>query len=163
MITQDRLRELLNYDPETGLFTWKAITSNRVRIGQVAGTALFNGYIQIKLDGAFYKAHRLAWLYVYGVWPADDLDHLNRDRKDNRIANLREATRSQNTANKGARVGSVTGLKGVRFHRTRAKYQSRITVNYKEIHLGYFDNAEAAHEAYRVASEKFFGEFARTA
>ena len=84
------MKDLLNYDPDTGDFTWKVSTSNRVRVGQVAGTLRHDGYIRIKVNGKLYLAHRLAWFFVYGVWPVEFLDHIDQDKSNNRINNLRE-------------------------------------------------------------------------
>ena len=96
-LTAERLREALSYNPETGLFT-RRIRCGRIAPGEIAGTIALNGYITISLDGRRYYAHRLAWLYVHGEWP-QKLYHTNRDRADNRIANLRESTHAHNSAN----------------------------------------------------------------
>ena len=100
-LTAERLREVLAYDPDTGVFTWKARTSpfSRVNVGDVAGNLRRDGYIEICVDGRKHQSHRLAWLYVYGEWPADQIDHINGIRTDNRIANLREANNAENHHN----------------------------------------------------------------
>lgn len=154
-ITVERLRELLDYNPVTGVFKWRPTLKMR-RKGLVAGTQHTKWYWHIRVDKRWYLAHRLAWLYVYGRWPADEIDHINGVRFDNRIANLREATTTQNRQN---RKPKVAGLKGVQkyYHRWRA----RIYVSGKCIWLGSFTTQEAASAAYREAAIKHYGEFAR--
>jgi hypothetical protein len=94
-LTAERLREILGYDPETGLFT-RLVRTGRIRAGEVAGTAHSRGYRSIVIDGRVYLSHRLAWLYVHGEWPPEQIDHINRNRADNRLVNLRAAKQSQN-------------------------------------------------------------------
>jgi hypothetical protein len=106
-----------------------------------------------------YQAHRLAWLYMHGEWPVGDLDHINGDPADNRIANLRIATQSQNNANRRARRGRN---KGVYMEKKTGKYKANICVNRKQIYLGRFESAEAAKAAYDKAAAQYFGEYART-
>ncbi len=158
--------ELLEYDPETGIFVWiGAIGSNRGSgdgrlIGRRAGHHnKRRGRISIWVDGKSYLAHRLAWLYVYGQFPIRDIDHVNGDPKDNRIVNLREATPQQNARNRSHRSSNSTGYKGVRRH--AGKWQARVTVSGQIISLGCFDTIEAAHMARVVAERQRFGEFAR--
>jgi hypothetical protein len=156
--TQDRLKEVLYYDESTGIFVWK-IHRGRVTTGTVAG-AYRLGYIGIRVDGILYPAHRLAWLYVYGEWPEDEIDHIDLQRKNNRIINLRKATHQQNMRNTPLRSHSTTRLKGVRFDRNA--YVAYITVNGKWNYLGRFGNPEDAHACYIAAAKDAFGEFART-
>ena len=115
-MTAERLRQLFLYDPLTGIFTWRINPSIKARIGDVAGCRTHKGYIQIQCDNVQYLAHRLAWLYYHGYFPKDELDHRNGDKRDNRIANLREATSTQNKWNRGVRRN---GLKGVYFCKDR--------------------------------------------
>ncbi len=113
MVTADRLKELLSYDPETGIFVWAKLSGRRARIGDRAGS--FNlslGYRVIGIDGERHYEHRLAWLYMTGEWPSEDLDHENCDKSDNRFSNLREATDSQNLANVANWAHNTSGLKG---------------------------------------------------
>lgn len=160
MITQGCLKELLHYDPETGVFTWVAPSGRRAKIGDVAGWASGRGYLGIRINRRAYYAHRLAWLYVHGAWPAQDIDHVNGVRSDNRLANLREATRSQNLANTRPRRSAP---KGTWLHRETGKWCAAITVNGRLRHLGLFASRDDAHAAYAAAANQHFGEFARTA
>ena len=157
-LSVERLRELLDYSPETGIFTWKIGGHGWRRVGVLAGSQSIKGYQTIGIDGREYAAHRLAWLYVHGEWPEGALDHINRDKADNRIANLRPATYSQNRAN---RLGkSASGFKGVYWHKKVGKFQAQIRIEDKRCSLGYFTTAEEAHEAYKTAAIHHFGEFA---
>lgn len=161
MLTATRLRELLSYDPETGDFTRLVGRSGpRSRAGDVAGCENGQGYIRIYVDGIGYKAHRLAWLYVYGEMPPE-LDHINGNRSDNRIANLRSVTRAQNKMNCRTYKNCTSGLKGATFNKRAQKWKAQIQRDGKKVGLGYFETAEAAHEAYAVAANALHGEFAR--
>ena len=155
------LRASLHYDPKTGVFTWRA---GQRRAGRRAGT-ISKGYrqIQIKIDGkAFgFKEHRIAWLFVHGEWPADQIDHINGDRADNRIANLRPATNSLNMANRKLNTNSASGAKGVCWHNGSQRWRARLQFDGKRIHLGDFKNKEAAEIAYEAAAKRHFGEYAR--
>jgi hypothetical protein len=111
------------------------------------------------IDGTSYLRHRLVWLYVHGAWPKGGLDHKDGLEKGDGIGNLRPATQSQNTANSRRRASSTSGLKGVA--KFRQKWRARLMHNAKDIHLGCFDTPEAAHDAYKQAAQKLFGEFAR--
>lgn len=154
-VTAERLRELLDYNPATGVFKWKPTAQKRTK-GLVAGSKHRGWYWIIAIDKRQYLAHRLAWLYVHGRWPLDQIDHVNGIRFDNRIANLREATTIQNRQN---RKPKVAGLKGVWKYYNR--WRARIYANGKCIWLGTFSTQEAASAAYREAAIKHHGEFAR--
>lgn len=155
-ISQERLIELLIYDPETGAFTWRTQFNNCVKKGSLAGTLCTSGYVLICLDGRRYKAHRLAWLYVYGRFPSKDIDHINRVRSDNRILNLREASDHQNGQNRSINKNNKSGFKGVCWHKATGKWQASIRVNYKTIHLGLFDTIELAAKARKEAEALHF-------
>jgi hypothetical protein len=159
MMTAEELRERLDYDPETGVFTWRRSESTRVKIGGVAGTYTEKGYVRVRVLGRPYRAHRLAWLYVRGVWPQDQIDHINGIRDDNRIENLREATNAENQRNMKKRAGKRCALKGV--HVANGRFRAVITVAYKRFYLGNYNTEEEAHAAYVAAAEKEFGAFAR--
>jgi hypothetical protein len=156
-LTVARLRGLLHYDPETGVFTWRVRVGNRVP-GDVAGIARPRGYYEVTVGGRVYRAHRLAWFYVHGEWPADQIDHVNGDPSDNRLANLRPAARSQNNANR-KRCPNASGYKGV--SRDRTRWKAQICVDGQRFNLGYFGCPVEAHAAYVRAAEERFGEFAR--
>jgi hypothetical protein len=155
-LTQARLQQALHYEPETGVFVWKVANALTTKIGDRAGSINGGGYRQIDVEGKKYKAHRLAWLYVYGYLPKR-LDHKNRDRTDNRIMNLREATRSQNAANSKTQQNNSTGLKGVRRHGN--KWQAVATYNGKRGYFGTYDTPELAHKVYCYAAKLLHGEF----
>lgn len=162
MLTQERLKELLDYDPETGEFI-RRISRHKHRAGEVAGYVDSGGYIQIKIDGCAYLAHRLAWFYVYGEWPQHQIDHRDTDRANNRIDNFRPATNRQNAANQNRPRNNTSGQKGVFWHKKNQKWVAKITVNYKQMHLCSSDSYEECCAAYVAAAERYFGEFARAA
>lgn len=151
-ITAEQLRELLVYDPETGRFTWRVALPGQ-KAGSPAGCLDSYGYVVIRINGANRKAHRLAWLHTYGTLPDGQVDHINRERADNRIANLRSATVQENQHNQSdARRGNKAGLLGV--SPKRGKWRAQIKVDGKKLHIGTFDTPEAAHEAYLEAKRK---------
>ncbi len=160
-LTQERLKELLHYDAMTGEFTWKVYRGGKARVGTIASYDDGQGYIRIKIDGTRYKAHRLAFLYMTGEWPKDQVDHIDGCRSNNAFKNLREATERQNSANRRRSVGSYSGFKGVSFNRKQGNYSAQIKVNGKLIRLGRFNTPEAAHAAYCEAAKHHFGEFMR--
>ena len=155
MVTQERLRELFTYDAVTGVFTRRKAVGRHGchKVSTVAGTRQNHGYIVITVDGRRYMAHRLAWLYQYGEWPTNDIDHINEIKDDNRIVNLREATRAQNMQNVRLHKHNTSGYKGVSWLSRRGKWRAYIFVNYKQQHIGLFNSADAAREA-RVNAEK---------
>jgi hypothetical protein len=160
LLTAERLRRLLSYDPETGVFTWRSPGTGR-RVSGIAGCLGGTGYWHINLDNRIYPAQRLAWLYQTGEWPAADIDHINRDRADNRWCNLRAATKSQNSSNRCADFNNTAGFKGVTWYKARRKWQAMITVNGKHIYLGVFDTPHQAYANYCLAARKHHGDFAR--
>lgn len=153
MLNAERLRELLRYDPETGVFTWLVRTSTCIKVGDVAGTTDTLGYILIRVDGVRYKAHRLAFLWMTGEWPKDMIDHINGAKGDNRFANLRPATPAENRQNqRRAKSNSQTGLLGVCRHGKR--FRATIRIDGRYIHLGTFDTPDQAHETYLAAKRR---------
>jgi len=161
MITRERLIELVLYDPIEGRFVWRFSIKGHVKQGQLAGSWDTHGYWVIGLDGQNYLAHRLAWLWVYGRWPTGELDHINSRRDDNRINNLRQATRSQQRHNAPINKNTKNGFKGVTMLPS-GHWMAQIQRNKQQHYLGTFATAKEAHEAYCKAAEKYFGEFART-
>lgn len=152
-LTATRLRELFHYGPFTGAFT-RLQSRGSAAAGPVRGIVHPQGYLRFNVDGKIYFAHRLAWLYVHGVWPAGHVDHINGDPADNRIINLREVTRSMNQQNqRRARADSSTGFLGVRNYRG-GRFKADIWTDGKTKHLGVFDTAEEAHQAYLQAKRE---------
>jgi hypothetical protein len=151
-LTEQRLRELLHYDQFTGVFTWRVRRGNVAR-GSVAGARKSDGYLQIGIDGRLFLAHRLAWLYMNGEWPAGDVDHMNWNILDNSAANLRDVPRMLNMQNqRKSHKDSYTGFLGVHFDKRRGKFIARITTpGTSRLHLGQFDTGEEAHAAYLAA------------
>lgn len=159
MITAEKLRSLFTYSQETGRFSRIVSRSSNANAGEQAGYLDTRGYLRIRIDGTLYSVHRLAWLYMTGEWPTEQIDHINRNKIDNRWANLRAATRCENQRNRRMAANNKIGLKGVRAH--RKKWKAAIKIAGKRHHLGVFDCPAAAHFAYIVAADKHFGEFAR--
>ena len=154
-LTAERLRELLSYEPETGEFRWRVGRGGTAVAGGRAGCKQTIGYRRIGVAGRMYWEHRLAWLYVNGTWPSDQIDHVNGVKGDNRIANLREATRSENQGNlRQARSDSKTGLLGVHWNKPNKKFMAQIMFSGKQKYLGLFSTAEQAHQAYLVAKRE---------
>ena len=160
MLTQEYLKSVLNYDQETGIFTWKEKISDKIVIGKIAGSNN-KGYIQIRLNKKLYFSHRLAWLYVYGEFPKYMIDHINNNPADNRICNLREATNQQNQFNRKLSKANTSGIKGVCWSKQYNKWIARIRANGKRIYLGCFDNLEFAELVVKEARNKFHGIFAK--
>lgn len=160
ILTAERLRELLHYDPETGVFTWRVNRRGHTRQGDIAGSG---SPVVICLDCRKYLGHRLAWLYMMDQWPSALVDHVDLDSANNRWSNLRAATKSQNSANRLAQRNSRSGVKGVYWNPECRKWGATICLNYKRAHLGLFDNIEDASRAYENAARERFGEFARAA
>jgi len=146
-LTIDRLREVLEYDPEAGVFKWKISPRNRTLPGDIAGRKNSNGYMIVTVDKQTVRLHRVAWAVTHGRWPEADIDHINGVRDDNRIENLREATRGQNCQNTARRTDNRTGSKGVHFRKDTGKYSASITVDGKTIYLGSFCTLEEARMA----------------
>ena len=165
-LTQARLKALLDYDPDTGVFTWRERADgppqwNTRFSGTMAGSNLVRAstsYRQIRISPRVYSAHRLAWLWMTGYWPKC-IDHRDCDGLDNRWDNLRECTRRENQGNRRVNSNNSVGIKGV--YRHGHKYSARISIGGVSKHLGTFETAEAAHAAYFQKAVEVFGEFAR--
>jgi len=144
-----RLLELVSYDPDTGVFTNRISRAKRALAGAVCGAPNKLGYIDIRIEGLRVLAHRLAWFYVYGEWPRHEIDHIDGDPTNNRIANLRDVPHAHNQQNVKLRGSATTGLPGA--YRVGSRFKAMISVGGKTRHIGYFDTAEAAHAAYVAA------------
>lgn len=161
MVSADRVRELLSYDPITGSFTW-LVKRPHVEIGQIAGHMGIGGYWTLKIDGQIYKAHRIAWLFQTGTWPSSEIDHINGHRADNSWINLRLATHSQNQANGRMYRNNKCGFKGVSpTYTPPGRFRARIRKDGTERSLGVFLTAEEAHRAYVEAAKILHGDFWR--
>lgn len=164
--TADEVRSVLDYDPETGIFSWRWRNDatpqwNGRHPGTPAGTwGCSHGYLVITIWRGRYLAHHLAWLLVHGKWPEVEIDHRDMNRSNNRIGNLREAGQSNNGANQNKRSNNTSGYKGVVFDKARGRWKAQVKVNYKTIHLGRFDTAAEAAKSYDRAAKEHFGEFA---
>jgi hypothetical protein len=146
-LTAQRLRELLHYDPDTGVFTWQIAPNKRIVVGAIAGTMTSDNYIAIRIEKVSYLAHRLAWLYAHGRWPVGFIDHINRITTDYRIKNLREVTPSENRQNSKVDARSRSGIKGVK--RTKeGGWQANIQVNKRSFCLGTYKTKGDAIQAY---------------
>lgn len=160
MLTQDRLHELLHYNPGTGDFIWN-VSRGKAKADMIAGTTRPNGYLQIRIDGANYLGHRLAWFYMMGEWPPYEIDHINGNPLDNRWENLRLATREQNARNCGRKM-SKTGVRGVYLEPRTGKFYVQLRNGRgNRTCLGTFDHLYEAKEARENAAAVHHGEFAR--
>lgn len=153
MITQEELKKLLKYNPETGIFIWRITKSTRAYAGDIAGCQ-HNNYIDIRINAAGYRAHRLAWLYMYGVWP-NVIDHINQDPLDNKISNLRDVDRIENGKNRKKSINNVSGVTGVYWFKITKKWRAQIIANKKYVHLGFFDDKFEAICARLSANNKY--------
>jgi hypothetical protein len=152
MITQEELKELLSYDQDTGIFTWN-------KSKKQAGTLTYSGYKRIIIKNKSYYAHRLVWLYVNGYMP-DYVDHINMNRSDNRLCNLRKATNAENQCNKKITKNNTSGVKGVSWFARDNNWRARIQFDGKHIHLGYFNTIEEAKTAIENTRVELHREFA---
>jgi hypothetical protein len=153
----ERVRELLSYFPETGLFKWKVTLSNRAKAGSNAGAPNNKGYVEIKIDNVRYKAHRLAWFYVYGEDPSsNEIDHEDLNKGNNKIGNLRLATRKQNNENIGTPRNNTSGVRGVSYQKKDSRWTAYIYHNKKRIHLGSFKDLSLAAMVRQNAEAQMF-------
>jgi len=155
MISQARLRELLHYDPETGVFTWLAPGCSKMKPGDLAGTKHISGYWAMRVEGFAFLRHRLAWFYMTGRWPKDEIDHIDGDRSNDSWRNLREATRSENQQNVPLRKTNSSGVAGVNLHKGSGKWHARIHHNGKRIFIGEFNTLAAAAKARKEAELQY--------
>jgi len=162
-LTAERLRELLHYDPETGVFTRRVAIGRHGRwgVGSPAGSiSKHHGYVEVGIEGRGYLAHRLAFLYMLGRWPEPEGEHRDLDKTNNRWSNLREATDWQNKGNRASRADNILGLKNVYWSERDRKWIADVRAKGKRW-WGYFDTPGQAHNAACEVSKKYFGEYAR--
>ena len=159
-LTQARLKELLHYDPETGVFTWR-VPRGKVKAGDTTGCPDTHGYLVVGVDRKLHRAHRLAFLYMTGGWPdaSADVDHINGDRSDNRWVNLRLASRTQNNFNSGLRRNNSSGKRGVHWNPTLQKWRATGRLVGKNVHLGCFDSLEEAATTAEAWRQEHHGDF----
>ena len=160
-LTQAELRLLFDYDPETGMLTRRVQTSSNAAAGCQAGYTNGGGYIRVGLHRRSYGAHRLIWLYVYGCWPAREIDHVNTCPSDNRLCNLREATRRQGLHNTSRRRDNRSGIKGVRWSQRHQRWVAKLNRPDGSVFQRRLRSKEAAAAAYAQEAARQFGEFAR--
>jgi hypothetical protein len=159
MITQNQLKEELDYNPETGLFIRRKSGTGKNK-GDIAGTKDKDGYIIIRVYNKRYKAHRLAWLYMYGSFPSKEIDHINREKADNRINNLREVAQGDNRKNQDKTKRNCSGRKGVSYSMYHKKpYRVYCSINGVNTYLGMFETLEEAGNVYDEAAKKYHGEY----
>lgn len=160
MLTQENLKKVLHYSEASGEFRWRVASGTRAKPGDKAGFLKgVGGYWTLHIDGKHHKRSRLAWLYVYGTWPTE-IDHINLDKSDDRINNLREVTRAQNQQNRALHKNNKTGYKGVREIKKKwvaSSYMAQIKGKY----LGVYKTPEEAHLAYQKAAAQMYGTYAR--
>lgn len=161
--TQERVKELFDYDSETGILTWKVAhgSGGRIPAGAIAGGIAHDNSIGVRFDGQLHRVHRLVWLWVHGEWPLE-VDHRDNNPANNRLGNLRNCNRAQNTKNVRCHKDTASGTKGAYFDKRKNRWYSRIMVDGRDIHLGLFHTKEQAGAAYDAAALKYHGEFAHT-
>lgn len=167
MITQEELKFIINYDPESGEFTCRnPHKQGPAKIGSKAGTIKHCGtigrkrsYLYIHFGKKWYRAHRLAWLYMTGEFPEEQIDHINTDTLDNRFCNLRKASQQQNNYNQNLNIRNTSGVKGVSWDKTRGLWMARTSVNGKSVNLGRFTDIEDAENVVKGYREKWHKEF----
>jgi len=158
-IDRELVRSLLDYDNESGVFTWKTRTARRVHVGDIAGSVTKQGYLGIKILGERYLAHRLAWLYEYGAFPEGFIDHANMNRLDNRLINLRLATHQENKRNGKRYRNNTSGYRGV--YLKNGRYEAYLMVDKKVVYVGRYITAEGASFALEEVAQKVHGDFYR--
>lgn len=149
-LTQSELKRVIHYEPTNGVFT-RLVTRGNAKRGTIAGTSTTSGHMQMMIHGTLYLLHRLAFLYMTGSFPSDEVDHINHISGDNRWRNLRSATRCDNSRNRTMNNNNTSGHAGVVWNKRNKKWYARIVINSKQIHLGAFNNIENAKAARQTA------------
>lgn len=159
-LTQKKLRKLLSYNPFSGELTWRKTLGSRAMENQlVSGSLSGEGYRRLRVLGELHQAHRLIWLHVYGRWPTGDIDHINRNRSDNRLSNLREASRTENMLNTGCSPKNTSGYKGVTYHKRSGKFMAQASLSGKNHYLGLHKTPEEASASYQCFAKANHGNF----
>jgi hypothetical protein len=161
MITQSRLKELLHYDPTTGVFRWRHVRRNKSLPWDVAGSVQHQGYIRITVDDERHMAHRLAWVYMTGEAPPDQVDHKDLDKSNNSWGNLRAADNTLNHWNESTRSTNKSGHKGIWWHKQSRKWEAAVRLNGKQHTVGRYERIEDAVEAVKQYREQHHGDYAR--
>ena len=156
MLDLQYLKTVLDYDSNTGVFTHRTTRSPKAFPGAKAGRINTNGHRQIGLDGERYMAHRLAWFWVHGIWPSDEIDHINGNRDDNRIRNLRSATRKQNMENQALHCNNASGFRGISWHKANEKWTAYVNHNGKRFYLGIYSSVTEAVAVVRAKRDELF-------
>lgn len=162
MVNQEELHKILDYDPLTGIFRWKVAKGYKIKVGSIAGSETGRGYLRIVIDNKKYMAHRLAWFHTFGEWPPKFIDHINGNKLDNKLSNLRLATRAENGYNRPALKNNTSGVKGVYWHTGEEKWRGRMHVDGVEIQIGRWDSLDEARLAMEKARKDLHGEFANS-
>lgn len=158
-LTQDRLKYLIHYDPETGVMTRRVSTSNCVKVGDIIKGKSVRGYRRAMVDGIRYKAHDLAWLYMTGRFPEHIVDHIDCNPDNMRWTNLREATQQQNCFNRSASRNNTSGFKGVKWHKSSQRWEGWVGFNHGRVFAGSFSSKDHAARAVMSLRERLYGEF----
>ena len=156
-----QLFDYLSYNPDTGEFTWLMNPARSRLVGEIAGNVNKRGYVSIWIDGFHFSAHRLAWAMSNGEWPLLDIDHINENKSDNRICNLRHASRSENMFNRGKNKNNTSGMKGVTFCKGTGMWRAKMMISRKSMTIGRFKSIEEASVAYFEKAKELRGEFAK--
>jgi hypothetical protein len=159
-ITHEALKYWLEYYAVTGIFRWKNRPAIQITVGDVAGCPTPDGYVLIGIGGILYRANRLAWFYMTGIWPENLIDHKDTNRSNNAWLNLREATYVENSRNTGMRSNNTSGVKGVSWHKAARKWSAQINVCGKKTHLGLFSELEDAERTVVAARNELHAAFA---
>jgi len=159
MITQSELKDVVDYCPDTGVFTWKVSLSYRGKAGTIAGNVRKDGYWRIMIRNKMYYSHRLAWLYVHGEFPICYIDHINHNKSDNRIENLRNADTFSNAHNIKKFSTNTSGHKGICWHKKAKKWMARFKCRGKVYYLGVYSDIEEAVKVYEENAKKYHKEF----
>lgn len=160
-INLKQLKESLEFNPLTGNFSWKVSPCNRIQIGDIAGSIDKNGYIIVRINKKAYYAHRLAWFYYYEEWPNKDIDHRDLNKINNKIKNLRLATKPQNAYNTAISKRNTSGFKGVSQNKITKRWMAQLIFEGERIYLGYFSTPEEAYKVYTRTAKKLHGKFFR--